>query len=121
MPNPKNLIVIEDDIAREGYSLAQEQQRVESEWDAANSYQVDLRCSRLKRDKKKLPEAEERFQRATAASREVRTRVDAFKQRTGLTMVQCYEAVTGHPWPYYKVAGSFTPITHITRSRAEAE
>lgn len=123
MPNPKGLIVIEDKIALEGYSLAQEGQRISYEFDAANANKVNIEYHRLKRERKKLPEAEERFKKASAAYTEFdEKKRKPFMERTGLTLVQCYEAVTGDPWPYYKVCSSYQPITHISESRAkEAE
>jgi hypothetical protein len=111
--------IVPDDVAREGAELAERRIRADRHMESAIGKVVHLQCSRLKRDKKQLPAAQDDEALAREAYRVSRQAADKFHASYGLTTVEAWQAFHGQYWPYYRVdSGSDRTLYYISESRA---
>jgi len=116
----KGRIIVPDAVAQEGYSLAQDFIDADRKMERANNKAVDLRLSKLKRDRKLAAEADRKYDEAVKEFQEVRKKVDEFEKKHGIDIIGAWQAHTGQYWPYYKVdSGGSREVLHVKQSKAE--
>lgn len=112
-------VIISDSLADKGVSLGETWNSVNRTSDYLSGKVVDLQFSKRVSDRKELPAARNASDEATQKAVAVNAEVKAFEERHGVSVIDAYQAGTGKNWPYYKVAGSHTPMNYVSEKRAE--
>jgi hypothetical protein len=99
----KGRTIVPDDVALEGEELAYRLNRTSNNWDGLLEQRIHLESSKLKRDRKRVPEVKQREEEALEKYRAEQKNSENFEKRTGLSVVDAWEARHGKEWPYYKV------------------
>ena len=95
--------VIPDAVAGEGADIADAVAQESNNFDGANQRLSDVKYSKLKRDKKLVPERQAAFDLASKKYGEAQDKADAFKGKHGISAVDAWEAKHDRGWPDYKV------------------
>ena len=113
----KGLSIISDKVAEEGAGIAEDLKVSENEYESARKEQEAAAFASGKGKDRRFHEAYTKFESAKKKVGDVWNRMDDFKKRTGVSVIDAWEAKGGGRWDYQGLKAG--PTKFVSESRAE--